>query len=462
MNTHRGILWPGAVVGAVVLMAGACSGSAGGSENASSGDCVRVVDEETGETGKDCLPLAPESARVDLTEPTFSHPTRITNPLHPTGEVDQVVMGGQVDGETFRTVVSTLPGTKTIKLDGRTVQALTQQYVAFSGGRIHEVALDWYAQADDGSVWYLGEDVFNYEDGVVADTEGTWQAGKDGAPPAMIMPAHPEKGDVYRPENLPGVVFEEVTVQEVGRAVDGPYGKVEGAMTVRELHMDGSTEEKTFAPGYGEFSTGNAGGDLEAVSLAVPTDAQPGPPPGELGQLDRAARAAQDGEVTAADVGAVRDAWTDYRDSDAVPKLLERQMTRDVDTLDEAVGAKDEEETADAALRVAQNTSDLRLRYEPVRTVDLHRFGLWARQLGIDAEAGAEGAVAGDVTGLELVWERLKDRVPEAAAAAVTADLRAAREAADRGDMAAAARLAPSLVKAASISGSAAGAQVGR
>jgi hypothetical protein len=432
-------------MGAVALMAGACSGSAGGAEGTSTAECVRVVDEETGETGKDCLPLAPESDRVDLTEPAFSHPTRITNPLHPTGEVDQVIMGGQVDGEAFRTEVSTLPGAKTITFDGRTVQALTSQYVAYADGRIHEVALDWYAQADDGSVWYLGEDVFNYEGGVVADMEGTWQAGRDKAPAAMIMPAHPEKGDVYRPENLPGVVFEEVTVMEVGRTVEGPYGKVEGAMTVRELHMDGSTEEKTFAPGYGEFSTGNDGGDLEAVSLAVPTDAGQGPPPRELGTLDRAAREVQDGEVTAADLGAVRDAWTAYRASDGVPKLLEQQMNRDLDTLDEAVAAKDEEETLGAALRTAQNASDLRLRYAPLTAVDADRFAMWARQLGIDAQAGAEGAVAGDVTSLELVWERLRDDVPEAEAAAVTADLRAAREAADRKDLVQAGQLAPSL-----------------
>ncbi|WP_128428253.1 hypothetical protein [Streptomyces cyaneus] len=447
MNTQHRILWPGAVVGAVVLMAGACSGNAGGSERTGTDDCVRVVDEETGETGKDCLPLAPENDRVDLTEPTFTHPTPITNPLHPTSEVDQVVMGGQADGEVFRTEVSTLPGSKTITFDDRTVQALIQQYVAFADGRIHEVALDWYAQADDGSVWYLGENVFNYDDGVVADTEGTWQAGRDGAPAAMIMPAHPEKGDVYRPENLPGVVFEEVTVREVDQTVDGPYGKVEGAMTVRELHMDGSTEDKTFAPGYGEFSTGNAGGDLEAVSLAVPTDSQQGPLPRELAALERAAQAAQDGEVTDADLGAVQGAWSAYRDSDAVPKLLDRQMSRDLDTLDEAVAAKDDEEALGAALRVAQNTSDLRLRHEPVRTVDLDRFALWARQLGIDAGAGDEGAVAGDVTSLELVWERLKDEAPRAEAAAVTADLREAREAADRKDVTAAGQLAPSLAE---------------
>ncbi|MGC9538574.1 hypothetical protein [Streptomyces sp. UG1] len=443
MSTHRRILWPGAVVGAVVLMAGACSGSANGSQGAPSDDCVRVVDEETGRTGKDCLPLAPESDRVDLAEPTFSHSTRITNSLHPTGEIDQVVMGGQEEDEVFRTEVSTLPGSKTITFDGRTVQALTQQYVAYADGRIKELALDWYAQADDGSVWYLGEDVFNYEDGVVADTEGTWQAGRDKAPAAMIMPARPEKGDVYRPENLPGVVFEEVTVKETDRTVDGPYGKVQGAITVRELHMDGSTEEKTFAPGYGEFATGTEDGDLEAVSIAVPTDLEQGPLPGKLAALDRAAQAVQDGEVTDADLGAVRDAWTAYRDSDVVPDLLDRQMTRDLDTLDEAVAATGEEETLGAALRVAQNTSDLRLRHEPLPVVDLDRFDMWARQLGIDAAAGAEGAVAGDVTALELVWERLRDG--SAASAEVTAGLREAREAADRKDMERAERLAPGL-----------------
>ncbi|MFF0735333.1 hypothetical protein ACFYVK_27400 [Streptomyces chartreusis] len=443
MKSRRKLLWPEAVLGAVVLTVGACSGGAG---NARAGDCVHVVDEQTGETGKECLPLAPESDRVDLTEPRFSDPTRITNPLHPTAETDQVVMGGQTDGEPFRTEVSTLPDTKTINLGGDKVQALTSQYVAFQGGRVLEVALDWYAQADDGSVWYLGEDVFNYEDGVVADTEGTWQAGRDNAPAAMIMPAHPERGDVYRPENLPGVVFEEVTVKETDRTVDGPYGPVEGAITVHELHLDGSTEDKTFAPGYGEFSTGN-GGDLEAVSLAAPTDTRQGPLPTELRTLDRAARAVQDGEVTAADLGAVRDAWTAYRDSDAVPELLATQMTRDLDSLDEAVTTKDGQETLAAALRVAQNTSDLRLRYEPVRTVDLDRFALWARQLGIDASAGDEGAVAGDVTSLELVWERLKDGTGGAVAAAVTTDLDAARAAADRKDLAKAAELAPGLAE---------------
>ncbi|CCK30260.1 hypothetical protein BN159_5881 [Streptomyces davaonensis JCM 4913] len=433
MNDRRRLLWPGAVAGIAVLLAGGCSGDAG------AGECVRVVDEDTGETGKECLPLAPESDRVDLAEPVFSHPTRITNPLHPTSEVDQVVMGGQADEAVFRTEVSLLPGSKTIKWDGTSVKALTSQYVAYADGRIQEVALDWYAQADDGAVWYLGEDVFNYEDGVVADTEGTWQAGRDGAPPAMIMPAAPEEGDVYRPENLPGVVFEEVTVKTVDQTVDGPYGEVNGAITVTEVHMDGSTEDKVFAPGYGEFSTGTASGDLEAVSLAVPTDAAPGAAPAELTALDTAVRAAQDGEVTEDDARGVQRAWKTYLASDAVPSLLSRQMNRDVEAL---AG----EEPGEAALRVAQDVGDLRLRYESVRAVDLDRFDMWARQLGIDAEEKDAGAVAGDVTSLELTWQRLRD--DSSAAQDVTATLAEAREAADGKDMGTAERLASELTAA--------------
>ncbi|MFF0201354.1 hypothetical protein [Streptomyces sp. NPDC005017] len=440
MDTDRHLLLTGVCVSAAALLAGACSQAADTAEGgAGRSECVRVVDEDTGRTGDACLPLAPAEERVDLAEPRFTHPTRITNPLHPTGELRQIVMGGQVDDKPFRTEVSLLPGTKKIAYDGRSVETLVSQYVAFSDGRIQEVALDWYAQADDGSVWYFGEDVFNYESGVVADMEGTWRAGRDDAPPAMIMPAAPEKGDVYRPENLPGKVFEEVTVRAVDQPVDGPYGEVDGAITVRELHMDGSTEDKVFAPGYGEFSTGAEGGDLEAVALAVPTDTKPGPLPDRLTALERAAVAAHESPGKAT-VREVRAAWDAYRASDTVAELLERQTERDLVALERAgAGAR----AVGPALRVAQDVTDLRLRYQSVPTVDRDRLALWTRQLGIDTDAGDEGAVAGDVTALELVWERLRDEVPDAAA--VDTYLRKLRVAADHEDLAEIRRLAPEL-----------------
>ena len=230
--------------------------------------------------GRGC---APPANRVDLTSPSFSHPTEIDNPLFPISNLRSVVLLGHVDKKPFRTETTLLPGASTVTWNGQEIEVLVSQYMAYLDGRLEEVALDRYAQADDGSVWYLGEDVFDYRGGTVAVTEGTWLAGRDG-PGAMIMPTHPKVGDVYRTENAPGIVFEEVTVTSTTETVPGPRGPLDGAMIARELHSDGTTEDKIFAPGYGEFRTAG-GGDLEALAEAVPADAAEEPMPPELPSL---------------------------------------------------------------------------------------------------------------------------------------------------------------------------------
>ncbi len=128
-------------------------------------------------SGRGC---ASESRRVDLTRPTFSNPTEITNPLFPISRLHSAVLLGNVEGVPLRVETTLLPGVKTIAGGGRRIRTRTSQYVAYLDGRIEEVALDWYAQADDGAVWYLGEDVFNYKQGAVADTAGMWVAGREG------------------------------------------------------------------------------------------------------------------------------------------------------------------------------------------------------------------------------------------------------------------------------------------
>jgi hypothetical protein len=333
----------------------------------------------------------------------------VTNPLHPTATTTSILMLGSVDGLPFRTEVTLLPETKIIEWNGQQIEALVSQYAAFQDGRILEVALDWYAQADDGSVWYLGEDVFNYQDGVVADTHGTWMAG-NVAPVAMIMPADPQVGDVYRPENAPGVVFEEVTVTSAGETVDGPHGSVSGAIVVHELHMDGSTEDKTFAPGYGEFFTGG-GGDLEAVALAVPTDALAGSVPAELDMLTSgagqvfAAAQSDDWEAAAAALSEASTAWETYR-AGQVPPMIEEVMNDAIKGMTEAVRSEDPAEAAQAAIRVAQSGLDLQLRYSPPVEIDLARFELWTRQLALDVGAEDAAAVAGDVAAMEWTRDR--------------------------------------------------------
>jgi hypothetical protein len=88
-----------------------------------------------------------------------------------------------------------------------------------------EVTDDWYAQDKDGNVWYLGEDVTNYEDGKVADHDGAWEAGVDGAQPGIAMPADPKPGLAYRQEYYKGEAEDRGAIVTVGRErVEVPYG----------------------------------------------------------------------------------------------------------------------------------------------------------------------------------------------------------------------------------------------
>ena len=360
------------------------------------------------------IPVAPESERVDLTMPTFSDPTNVTNPLFPVSLQESVLMLGHVDGKPFRTEVTLLPEMRIIEWEGQRVETLVSQYNAYLGGRIEEVAYDYYAQADDGSVWYFGEDVFDFRDGAIVVTEGTWLAGRDG-PAAMIMPGAPQIGDVYRTENAPGFVFEEVTVRSVDEQLDGPMGPIDGGLLAEELHSDGTTEQKIFAPGYGEFYT-SGGGDVEALALAVPTDAIPEPVPPELTTLSGGAldvfdtAGSGDWKAASATVRDMEAAWDTVRGGN-VPRLIEPRMEEALRLLARTVRSRQAAAARGAAIQAARSSFDLQLPYRPAAEIDLARMDLWAAQLLVDEAAGVAGGVGADAFALDYIRDRIRAAV---------------------------------------------------
>jgi hypothetical protein len=359
------------------------------------------------ESGQGC---APESERVDLEEPVFTNPTEITNPLFPVSQAHSLVMLGTDEGEPFRAEVTLLPETKTIEWNGNQIQTLASQYASYLDGRLAEIAVDWYAQADDGSVWYFGEDVFNYEDGELLNTEGTWLAGKDG-PPGMIMPADPQVGDVYRPENSPGIVFEEVTVKSTGETIEGPRGPVEGAIVVQELLADGTTEEKTFAPGYGEFSARTPEGE-ETVAISVITDALAQEMPSELQTMETAAEdvfetaRSGDWDGAAINTATLTAAWDAHKAAVDVPPLLQAEMDNQLQLLTSALGFKNPIDTQQAAIDAEKTTLDMQLQYLPPTTIDVGRLELLTKQVLVDAADNEEADVASDIGAMEWVRNR--------------------------------------------------------
>jgi len=387
-----------AAVAAAVLIA-AC-GQDADPPKADSGRSTTTSGRST--TTEATLVTAPAADRIDRDKPTFSDPTAITNPLFPISDLTQVVQLGIDEGEPLRVEATLLPQTKSITWEGTEIETVVSQFIAYLDGRVAETTLDYFAQADDGSVWYFGEDVTNYEDGAVKDNEGTWLAGVDG-PPGMIMPADPQVGDVYRPENIPDLVFEEVTVKAVDTTVEGPQGSLTGAITIQELLMDGTTEDKSFAPGYGEFSAHTDTEDI-VVALGVPLDAVEEPTPAELTTISAGAtEVLADPDGAAAALETIRTAAEAYQG----PEVLTMALTDAVDALGSAVDAGEGVEAA--AIVVEQAALDLRARHEPVADIDAGRMAAWAAQAKIDAEADEAGGVASDLVALDTIAERIED-----------------------------------------------------
>lgn len=403
--------------------------------------------------------MAPESKRVDIKKPIFSNPTKITNPLFPVNNLKQAILLGNDDGRPLQVNYTLLPESKsrTITWDGKKIETRTIQYSAYLDRRLIEYAHDWYAQADDGSVWYFGEEVFNYADGELTDTHGTWLAGRDG-PIAMIMPANPKVGDVYRVENIPGVAFEEVEVKSVNTTIDGPLGPVTGCMIGTQLHDNGSYSDKSFCPGYGEFFT-EKDLDLEAVAFAVPTNVLSKPVPAELlaimlgAQIIYDATAKNDWKTVQSEFTKMKGSWNTFRNSpDKVSTRFVVQMDRAMralegDAMEPGVFAKHKIGTRNGAIDVLFAGLDLEMRYRSSDEIDTERVALFAKKILGDAAALESGFVLSDVKALELIYERVFHTLPKSKADELTMLVKQLRTAADKEDFEVAANNAEQLLE---------------
>ena len=125
--------------------------------------------------------------------------------------------------------------------------------VVTEDGETIEDTLDWYAQDSLGNLWYLGEDTKEYEAGEVVSTEGSWEAGVDGAQPGIILPANPRVGQAYRQEYFAGQAEDAAEVISLDEHVEVPFGTFDNVLETRDLTpIEPDVEEhKFYAPGVG-------------------------------------------------------------------------------------------------------------------------------------------------------------------------------------------------------------------
>jgi hypothetical protein len=183
-----------------------------------------------------------------------------------------------------------VPGTRYIYRGGEetievTVTHDTKQILGVTTIVVHDVVsidgetiedtYDWYAQDNSGNVWYLGEDTKEYENGQVVSTEGSWEAGVDGAKPGIVMHAtQPAIGSPYRQEYYACKAEDMAEVVSLDESVTVPYGSFDNSLQTREFTpLDPDVNEyKYYAPGVGlvlevDVKSGNRTELIEVISF---------------------------------------------------------------------------------------------------------------------------------------------------------------------------------------------------
>jgi hypothetical protein len=114
------------------------------------------------------------------------------------------------------------------------ISATVVHDVVTQDGNVKEDTIDWYAQDADGNIWYMGEDTKEYENGGGVSTEGSWQAGVDGAQPGILLPARPEVGMTYRQEYYAGQAEDRGKVLSLDEHVEVPYGSFDACLQTED------------------------------------------------------------------------------------------------------------------------------------------------------------------------------------------------------------------------------------
>jgi hypothetical protein len=142
-------------------------------------------------------------------------------------------------------------------------------------GELIEDTLDWFAQDNDGNVWYFGENSKEIAGGLIVSLEGSWTAGVEGAKPGIIMKASPAIGDFYRQEFALATAEDMAEVLSLTESVTVPYGgPFNNCLKTQELTpMEPDVlENKLYCPNIGNVLTIDlaSGERVELIQITTP------------------------------------------------------------------------------------------------------------------------------------------------------------------------------------------------
>jgi hypothetical protein len=199
------------------------------------------------------------SEPVNLNPADFT--TRIDNPYWPMRKGSRWVYRETDSEGTRQRVVVTV--TRRTKMIANGVRARVVRDVVTEDGKPVEVTDDYYAQDTAGNIWYLGEATTEFENGKPTSTEGSFEAGVDGAQAGIIMPAKPRVGLAYREEYYAGHAEDKARIVSLREQAEVPFGHFRRVLMTRNTNplAPKSVEFKFYARGVGPvLAIGVSGG----------------------------------------------------------------------------------------------------------------------------------------------------------------------------------------------------------
>jgi hypothetical protein len=160
-----------------------------------------------------------------------------------------------LEGGDERLAITVLNETR--RIDGVETRVVEERET--DNGNLVEVSRNFFAiSSKTNSIYYFGEEVDIYRNGVVTSHEGAWVSGENGARFGLMMPGLPLIRARYYQEVAPGVALDRAEVLSLSATVRTPAGEFRNCLEVRETTPLEflARESKFYARGVGLLQDG--------------------------------------------------------------------------------------------------------------------------------------------------------------------------------------------------------------
>lgn len=214
----------------------------------------------------------PEFALPDISQVSFDNPTEITNQWFPLSPGTMQIYDGLTD-EGGRKIPHRIEYYVTdLVKEIAGVQTVVVYILDYSDEQLVEAEIAFYAQADDGTVWFMGEYPEVYEDGKMVEAPA-WIPGIRGAQAGIVMQADPQVGlPSYAQGWGPAVNWtDRGHVVAAGEQTCVPVNCYENVLVIEEFSQSepDAFQVKSYAAGVGNVRVGWRGEDASREELAL-------------------------------------------------------------------------------------------------------------------------------------------------------------------------------------------------